>query len=248
MKSIRGILNSSIVLICLVIILCSCGAEIDSGLEHPANVQTDDSQREKGEANMVLLTKEELFQYLENNNVGLTENDFEGIDIDDFISERIITDSTFRLINWETIFEAYQLSKDIQRRHSIMAREKISVEYTAGDYEAFVKSYFSAIDGKVDDLGNVQGLNAYRIITESGSSNIWIGKTINIDEYDIRNSGYHDTLEIYIPNGDMALRAPFCYSDDGKYFLIVVTNDTSEYSYWLSELFTKTSYPLEAKD
>jgi hypothetical protein len=241
MKGFQRILLG-VILIHLVLILCSCNGEGNTNPAFPTDLRNDNSQQWEGETFMQLVTKDELLQYIRDNDVGLTIEDLDNIDIEDFIVEFSITVDHFVLMNWKTVLEDYLMIKDFQRELGIMAREIKNVESSDEELEAFIRVYFNTIGEEVNELGVNQGLNGYSIITKNGSYMLRIGLTKNIGQFDIRDSGFYGTYEIYLPSGDMALRLPFCYSADGKFFLIVVAERNDEYSHWLSEMFTKTSY------
>ena len=189
---------------------------------------------------MGLLTAHYLVQYIKENSTGLTEGDFSSIGIDDFIRHWYLTSETYTKYNLRKLLDSYQDHIIREARAEIMAKDIKSVDSTDEEYEAFVEAFFNAAEGEIHGLGSTDGLDVYNIVTADEQYQIRIGRTKNIDHYDIRNTGFYVTYEIYLPSGDMQLRTGFCYSSNEKFFLIVIPHgkgDDSEHEIY--KLFTQ---------
>jgi len=177
---------------------------------------------------------------MKENDTGLTEEDFAGIDIDGFIRHWSLTSETFTRSNLKKFLENYREYIFREGRAEIMAKEIKSVGSTNGEYEAFVEAFLNAVDGDIHSSGAADGLDVYNIDKADERYQIRIGRTEKIDQYDIRNTGFYETYEIYLPSGDMQMRAAFCYSSDGKFFLVVIPYGSGDdFEHELYELFTQ---------
>lgn len=242
MKCLRNILVITIFL-STVIAACSCngGGNPDTG--EMGNQTNEKIKQGEDDISMLLATKEEFLQYINDNDTGLTENDLEGIDIEDLIKEYSLTVDYIGRYNWEKTLESYKLRKILERKATIMAKEIRSVDSTEEEYRLFVEAYFKAVDEEYYFLGtnNRFLLDTYTIIAENTKYRISIGKTKNMEKYDIRDSGSYGTCEIYLPEGDMAMRTQYCYSADNKFFILADNND--DFSQELFEIFAQMNVP-----
>lgn len=190
-----------------------------------------------------LVTKKELLQYILDNDVGITESDFEGIDIDDFIKLYSMTDRVMRMRNLKTMIEEYPWRKAFEDNLEIMAKEIVNVDSTDKEYKAFVDAFIKAVGEEFYFLGSFSdGLDGYNIVMENERHSIYIGKTKNIDQYDIKG-GRNGVLEISLPSGDMYMTTNFCYSRDNKFFMFIAAgNIPREFEYELYRIFTEVRY------
>jgi len=128
-----------------------------------------------------------------------------------------------------------------------MADEKISVDSTDEEYEVFIKAYFGAL-GMEKEIPNPSKDGLYRYVVRNDSENyhLYIGKTKDIDKYNIGDNVGYGTLKLSVPAGEIftSWSLSFCYSGDNK-FLLGVLSEWSAFEYELYELFTKTTAAQE---
>jgi len=74
---------------------------------------------------------------------------------------------------------------------------------------------------------------------------LYIGKTKDIDKYEILSGGESSRLYfLSMPTGsDEELSLPYCYSKDNKFLLAVLPRVGDDYAHNLSEIFTKVTLP-----
>jgi len=125
---------------------------------------------------------------------------------------------------------------------SLMAREIRTVDGTDEEYNDFVEAYFQNAGIDPEHISFAYGLDRYDFVTEHNHYYLFIGRTENISQYDI---SFHPDKSspclLSIPTGsDEGLALPYCYSDDCKYFLSVMSNVNDSFAYELSQIFTTT--------
>ena len=194
---------------------------------------------------MELLTKQEFLQYVKENEVDVTVQDFDGVDIDDFVRYGYLTSEWVTHQNLVKLLECYKRDLVNEQGSKIMAKEIICVDSTDEEYEAFLKAYFNAVDGEYWKYGARQKyqFESYTIRKDDVRCRIEIGKTKNMSMYKIFDGRFYGNLEIDIPDGDASWRLPFCYSADGKFFMFTDEYGYDGYIYELFTLFTKTNTP-----
>ena len=227
-----------LIFICIAGTLCSC-----DGSESVDNSRLDENTKQGSDITMALITEQELLQYIEDNlDVGLTEKDFEDISINDFIKDLEFTSEDFGRYPLKLLVETYKENKYYEQRAAIMAKEIRSVDSTDEEYRAFIEAYLEDVGKESLFLGgNPDGSYTYHIFTENGKYGITIGRTKNMDQFDIREGRFYGNYEIYAHHGDMVTTTTYCYSDDNKFYLIASGND--DFSYELYEIFTKVTLP-----
>jgi hypothetical protein len=229
----------------LAVALCSCGGEgdpDDPAADVPAILAIKNIKKE-GDTTMKLATKQELLQYIKDNEVGLTEEDFDGVDIDGFIEHYQFTTEEFARFNLKVLLEDYKTDKVYEQKAEIMAKEIKSVDSTDEEYQAFVEAYLKAVGKEYYFIGADKRflLDVYGIKTEKINYCICIGKTKNMDKYDISSGDSYGALEIYLPDGDMVMCVTYCYSNDGKFFLFVSPEGDDDFIHELSLIFTEVN-------
>ena len=224
--------------------------DIDSFIENREVVEVLDSDvneinQKESDAAVQLVTQKEFLEYLKVNDTGIIDADLEGVDIDDFIKTGAFTVDHLGRYNLKVILNAYKQNKATELKESIMAKEIRSADSTDEEYSAFVKAYFEDVGKESIPMGIIKGLDRYDIITENNRYYLYIGKTKNIDQYEILSGGESSRLYfLSIPTGsDEELSLPYCYSKDNKFLLAVLPRVGDDYAHKLSEIFTKVALP-----
>jgi hypothetical protein len=253
MKSTVKILAITL-LAATTLIMSSCAGrdnpdpgETDTGsnemIDTDSNGVNDDEiiPQGKDDDELVLLTTQELLEYIGNNNVGLKESDFEGIDINDFIKRERLTAEKARRYNLKKMLESYKTELVLKREYFIMAGEVIAADSTDQEYKAFLDAYFNELDIK-PSLAGSYGIDRYDINKGTEKYSLYIGKTKDLKRYKIDNDGTFETCQIYIPAyGDGYYCMPFCYGGNNKFFLAVMSfNGDREYMNYVSKTFVNT--------
>lgn len=199
------------------------------------------------EPTVELITAQELLQYIRDNDVGVTEDDFNGIDVDEFIECWQITrysygNLRYRLDNYESSRESYMTGK-------LMVRELISVDSTQDEYDAFIETFFEKLNIAYETVGvDNNGLYYYNVYPNPDKRdafnryNLYIGKTMEFHQHDIRGTN------LYLPGGSWGAywEMNICYNRDNKFFLAVLGSDSEDISdgrnvfYEIHKLFTET--------
>ncbi|MCL2634142.1 MAG: hypothetical protein FWD34_06465 [Oscillospiraceae bacterium] len=192
-----------------------------------------------------LITAEELLQYIRDNDVGLTEEDLEGVNIDDFIQRYEYTHESIAngRVSLDVMLNVYKKRIYNEKLSEIYAKEIISIDSTDEEFDIFIKKYLEIIGEEYVHSAIYQRMNYYSFVLEEGDYNMYIGRTKFINEYDIKNSGLFGESEIYFSSSDMQWRSEFCYSADNKFFFIISTrtgNCSQDYKNELALLFTQT--------
>jgi len=238
-----------IICIGIAVMLCSC--------EEGYNASSQISKQES-EIAMKLITREEFIQFIRDNETGVSEEDFKNIDIDEFIKYWKFTSPSegedAKLLElgdslewYKDILEIRELQKKSDKLSMLMAVEKVSVDSTDEEYEAFIKAYFGALEMEQEiSEPSRSGLDTYVIDINDGTYYLYIGKTKDIEKYNIKYDKIREWLEILIPAGQGASwNLSFCYSGDNKFFLSILAKDNNDSKYELYELFTKTTVVQE---
>ena len=180
-------------------------------------------------------SKEELFNYIETHDVGVTVEDFEGIDMEDFIRQRRFRAD--REISPEFDFKSaidwywYKISEaEVERYY---AYELKSVNSTNEEFAEFQKRFVRAIEGKgfVIYPSKTQGDGKEYIIEVKDSENMIIElaqtKDLGFDDTNKikiikRNSHENEPLNLDFGYFEFAMRnySPyFYYCKSDKYFM-----------------------------
>jgi len=188
---------------------------------------------------MGALTAGELMQYINENDIGLTEDDFLLVDIEDFINSRGWTQDDFRFYNIGAALVAYKQRKRIMQLTEAMAREVKRVDSTDEEYDSFLQTYFKEVGKEYRLTGSAGGLDMYSIVSDDIRYFLYFGKTKNMDSYNVRVEEKDGICRICLPVSGMILEKPFCYSHDDKFFIFVETGKNDDFSHWLSETFVR---------
>ena len=185
-----------------------------------------------------LITEDELLEYIQTHDVGLSIEDFDQINIEDFILSRHLTPLSVSNL-WKKTLENYLIDLARNERAKYMAQEKYSVESTNEVYECFINDFFLAINKDVVNKAVVLGFNRYDINRDSDAADtiiLYIAQTKNINELNVyRNekSTTPELLEVFIANGPdgAGVSGNFCYSKNKKYMLLANLYDEVLFEY-----------------
>ena len=240
----------AIIVSCIVVTLCSCArySKADNTTTEipgiPEIQQTE--EKEENEMSEPLVSVQELLQFINDNpDRGLTEADFKGIDIEDFIKTFYLTVEGLDKYAYSTTLSLYKEDKEREKRASIVAKGIYSVDSTDEEYCKFVETYLEAVGRNNRYIGenSTYGTDAYEITGDDDEVLVYIGKTKDIAKLDISESGFYGTYEIQFPVGDMVMSTEYFYSNDYKFFIIVGNSMNDDFSYELAKIFTKVSLP-----
>ena len=169
-----------------------------------------------------LITKEELFEYIQSNDVGLTIEDFEGIDVEDFLVFWQFTPSNIGNYLCKASLEMYLDDLGIKERTRYFAKEKISVESTDEEYENFIEKFFKATNEEVVSAHYEKATRFYRYKTDKAKDFLYIARTKDINDMNIINDPARnpELIVVLIPIGDAHLRGNLCYSKNNKFMLL----------------------------
>ena len=140
------------IIVIIILLLTACN-----------NTSGKDITNEQGENIMEekLLTKEEFIQLIEENDVGVTIEDFNNVDIDDFIAHYHISMETFnKFISGDFILsgilEGYiELAPHWQKEQQLapyLVQELKYVDSTDEEYMDFISRYFKAIGQNAEQI------------------------------------------------------------------------------------------------
>jgi len=238
-----------------MLMLFSCGGAETANPQPGGNNTTEYSQAEinnpeENVADVEILTREIFLQYIRENDVGVTEEDFADVDIDDFLEQRAWSTTTdlsrFRI---DTALENYRRYLEnlpnLQREDRIFAREIRSVESTDEEFEAFVQAYFAEIGKEPAFVGSGLGIYRYDIMY-GDSGNLFmeryileIGRTMDFVHHTITINNYRGFLQMDRTYGGSGTLDWFVYSGDDKFFLISSGGSDPDFLHRLREVFTK---------
>ena len=221
-------------LILILILTCFAAGCVSNGGDETISGSIDDGAEEtipfidnnKEEVlDFDFMTKEEFINYIENNEVGVTLNDFEGIDIDDFIRREFFSVDNISSYNLVVALEGYLQKLEDDRLMAYLAKELVSVDSTDEEYKEFLGKFISSIDGKIVSSGIENDfINWYRISwKESDGENrteyMRIGQTKYLERYGTRctDAGVY-LLQIQWDSSGLGYEDPLFYNKNQKYF------------------------------
>jgi len=225
------------------------GNDLKNGGMADSNESFDnEAEAREDEIILDLLTKQEFLQYLSENDVGLAEEDFEGIDLDDFIRSCGITSESIEqlLPNMPKTVLIYRMLKVIAQEHAIYAKEIRSVDSSDEEYEAFIVKLMEEIGCDYNFLGkDFYGLDSYEVFLKTGRLVLMIGRTRDIPNYIIKDGGDDSFGSLFIdfPVSDMFLSLFFCYSGDYKFFIVDSYRADNEEAHEIYKTFTQINKP-----
>ena len=168
------------------------------------------------------LTKEELLEFIEISDSGLTRDDFSDIDLDDFIKYAWLTRNNLATLNINKILELYK-SKIVRNKFDqYKAKEIVCVNSSSEEYELFKKAFFEMISVNEQFIGKAEDfIDMFYYLADNEKMLIDIGQTKNLGKFDYY-SYPHGTLGIRIgPSNGENIYREFCYSKNKKYFMLI---------------------------
>ena len=181
-----------------------------------------------------LITADELLEYIQTHDVGLSSDDFNGIDIDDFISYWSFRPSSIDLL-WEKSLESYLEHLVFDERAVYMATEKFSVESTDEEYKKFIEEFFNEINKEVVSSNKAHGFYWYDINNDGKQMTLYITQTKGIDNLvflDLQST-YPELLEVFVADGPdgAGTSGNLCYSKNKKYMMLANLYDEKLFEY-----------------
>ena len=193
--------------------------------DEEAIIVNDDSTKGEEEMEFVFMTKEEFIYYIENNDVGVTEKDFDGIDIDDFIARNYLNEDNILRIKLDVAIEDYLKELESERLSTYLAHGIVSVDSTEEEYTDFRNRFILSItDGQIITSGKeIDLIDWYRVSYENSDGKImteymWIGQTKHLDKFEIRNEDGIFLIQIPWDSSGFGYEAGFFYNKNQKYF------------------------------
>jgi hypothetical protein len=165
------------------------------------------------------LTKEEFLAYIENNNTGVRKDDFDNIDLDDFLDYTQLTAKYIGTSNIKKMLESYKTALKFMELEPYKSKEIVSVNSSDKDYDLFKKSFFGLLGTESEYIGkNDYLIETYYVTLNNERIRLCIGRTQNFG-----------LCELYtFPDGTIGIRESpsddspyyhFCYSKNKKYFM-----------------------------
>ncbi|MCL2253815.1 MAG: hypothetical protein FWC09_05155 [Lachnospiraceae bacterium] len=215
--------KSCLLLILLVLLICGCNNqsdEEDQGSMIGGKTMKEETMKEE------LVSKERLLEYIQTNDVGLSVEYFDVIDIAEYISSLNLTEDNMKeYIEW-LVSGNYHL-KDLEHweKANYMAREKFNVDSTDEEYQEFINKFSQAIGKEIRDSQNHNMFSSnFEIEDDNRKTILYIERTKNIEnlEFFERPNSSPRLLEIAVEAGGDGLRQLFlfCYSKNKKYILL----------------------------
>lgn len=248
----------TVLIVCMAATLCSCGLirfNQSRTITSTPKEREADAHRESEPA-IELLTSEELLQIIRDNDTGVTEDDFEGIDIDDFIAFcRFQAPSKLedtRLHNLRPHLDRYlnHLEMELYDTSQYLALEKMRVDSTDEEYETFIEAYFKALDMEYEALGisSRDELDVYHVYADGEIRDfnnryyLYIGRTMDIRRYKIEGDG---PFLLYKKSGffEITESMNIYYNKDYKFFLCTTgPNSGPDVYYKIIKTFAEVTY------
>ena len=181
---------------------------------------------------IVLMTKEEFINYIEENQdletVDITVGDLDGIDIDDFIAYWNFTEEVIGHRYLKKALETYLQDIEDQNRSAYFAHEIVNVDSTDEEYTEFLDRFIASItDGEILASGKEKDVvDHFRVYYEDSdgkemSENMWIGQTKYLDEFGTRCVEPSGIYLIQIPwdSSGFGYEGQLFYNKNQKFFM-----------------------------
>lgn len=176
-----------------------------------------------GEGDVVEVTPEYLTEVF-----GVTDDDVKEGTLEDVIEHNNITIVDLTKTSFHMSTEIYRYYADLKEPFIAPYRptDFVSVDSTEAEYEAFIANYLSKLgEGWEERDSDQKGL---RLFCSDDGEYFYIGRSADINEFDIRESSGTDAYcEIYLDAHmeEMSIRTEYIYSPDMK-FILVDCHDT----------------------
>jgi len=180
-----------------------------------------------------LISKEKFIEYIENNDVDVTMEDFKDVDIEDFIATNHITEEWVKRLNLSVLLEHYLAVLESNKRPTYLAREIVSVDSTDEEFKEFKNRFIYNVNGLVGDFEYAGSFDQYLTIyafdyidedREESRERLYIGQTKYLGEYVTSNYDNPDwCYVIFLPmsSDGLVYEQSFSYNKDKKYFLVL---------------------------
>ena len=189
------------------------------------NIQGEEQMEEK------LLTKEEFIQLIKENDVDVTVQSFDGVDMDEFIAYYYISKEVFDEFisggfnlrrNLEGYIENAPLREEKKRMDPYLVRELKYIESTDNEYKEFIDKYFEALQVNAEKYKEENGVEIYELNIEgNGTTYFRFCRTSKSKKLEL-SKGEKDDEENYMIiqySGDMNYYLDIYYSKSGKYLM-----------------------------
>lgn len=232
-----SVLAAGVALLAAIIVLPALWpgmASTEDILENKKDVKTNTENIEEGEPHMTeinYMTKEEFIEFVLTRNLNITIEDFDGIDIDDFIHVQKIQKHLFDVaaediskINFKGSLIVY-LNKKLE---PYMAKEIKSVISTEEEYKSFKEEYLRKINASNELLFvDEYSIDNYNIFAGEKGHRVKIGQTQNFEKCNITKNYQGFYCVTYY--GDPSVSIEIFYSRNSKYFILANMIDKAEY-------------------
>jgi hypothetical protein len=179
-------------------------------------------------------TKEELFEFVEENqeskSLGMTIDDFNGIDIDDFVKSNFILHGEINAVHLKNSLEYYIFQLKVKELEPYVAKELINIESSTEEFEAFKDTYFENLNITYEFLYvDEYGIENYDFTVDDKTYWILIGQTQSLKKEQTSTEPDGSYLVIYY--GDPSRGYPMTYSKNRKYFILSNMLNDDEYNF-----------------
>ena len=198
------------------------------------DIQNQENSGAQGEGQMSdtnYITKEKFLEYIATQNVGITLDDLEGIDIDDFIVYSNFTEESVKILYLDKALERYLRDLKYRKLEPYMAIELTSADSTDEEFQKYKEKYFNIIGMAYEhEFVDEYGIDNYRFQIDDKKHTIGLGKTQNLGDckIDKNNKGFYCVEYIQDQSG-LVLSVPIYYSKNAKYFILADMYNEAEY-------------------
>jgi len=253
-----------LLLIPVIFLFCACNnTSSDEGIDQAQNpvhetALPENTEIEEEIIDFVLMTKEEFIRLIEENDMGVIIEDFDGIDIDDFIFEYGITKELVDELNidhlprWlgNYIKNTPQRERERQRAPFLVYELKY-VDSTEQEYKAFIDKYLNVLDvSEIVHNKEKDGFDFYlvEIVNQKGSIHFYFCQTSKSKVLPIAkgDKGTEENYKIEVAAGSGEYYyTDFYYSKIGKYLMHLEYSATVEYGFEETLNFVRTFCELD---
>ena len=218
-----------LVLLFVFIILYETGCEFTIKQVGSANNETPKilgentlAEEDKSMSNKNLVTKDELLEFIEINDIGLSKDDFADIDVNEFIDYAWLSKDNLGRVNIKNNLEIYKSTLRGRAFDPYKAKEVFSVCSSDEEYELFKNTFINKIGTDMQYIGHTrENIEMFYIKIDGKRVRIHLGKTRNMDNYEVTATSDGSLCITERDSGDTHRNSPFCYSKNKKYFMIL---------------------------
>jgi hypothetical protein len=225
-----------IILINILVVLVSCVTNINDN-----KVKNDSSVSQKEVAMMEpLLSREEFIEFINENqhldNVNITEDDLEGIDIEDFIKSSSMNKDSIKRYGLMQAIERYQEELKWRILEPFVAYDLKSVESTDEEFIKFKKRFFEEVDIRSEYLLTDDFMiDRFYIYYKGRNQSVLIGQTKNLEKANITKQDNVYCVTYILDASGYTHWAPIQYSKNSKYFILKI--EYNDFEYQLLKIF-----------